>query len=28
MDTLLVNDRECIRCGDCLESCHFKALHF
>lgn len=26
MDTLKVNDRECIRCGECLKACKFSAL--
>ena len=26
MDTIQVNDRECIRCGDCIKRCRFGAL--
>jgi polyferredoxin len=26
MDTLEINDRECIRCGECKSQCHFNAI--
>jgi MinD superfamily P-loop ATPase len=26
MDTLKINDRECIRCGECKSKCNFGAI--
>jgi len=28
MDVKSINDRECLRCGDCRKSCHVGAISF